>query len=59
VVKAWQTGPTLLGHHYHSLSLDLQATQIRLALAKIYEEEQQWRLSAEVLCGIPMDSGQK
>jgi len=42
-----------------SLSLDLQATQIRLALAKIYEEEQQWRLSAEVLCGIPMDSGQK
>ncbi len=37
----------------------MQATQIRLALAKIYEEEEEWRQSADILCGIPMDSGQK
>ena len=36
-----------------------QATQVRLALAKIYEDEQNWRQSADILCGIPMDSGQK
>ena len=39
--------------------LNGQATQVRLALAKIYEEEQNWRQSADILCGIPMDSGQK
>ena len=37
----------------------MQATQVRLALAKIYEEEGNWKQSADILCGIPMDSGQK
>ena len=36
-----------------------KATQIRLTLANILEEEHNWSQSAEVLCGIPMDSGQK
>ena len=46
--------------HTHTLThMYTQATQIRLALAKIYEDEQNWRKSADVLCGIPMDSGQK
>ena len=40
------------------VSFEEQATQIRLALATILERED-YRASAEVLCGIPMDSGQK
>jgi COP9 signalosome complex subunit 4 len=32
---------------------------IRLALSKIYEEEGLWRDSAEILSGIPLESGQK
>ena len=59
VVKPCKLGPHCSATTTSPLSLHLQATQIRLALAKIYEEDQQWRLSAEVLCGIPMDSGQK
>ena len=43
----------------HNYYYYLQATQIRLVLAKILEEEHSWSRSAEVLCGIPMDSGQK
>lgn len=41
------------------VSFEEQATQIRLALATILESEHDCRASAEVLCGIPMDSGQK
>ena len=41
------------------VSFEEQATQIRLALAQIQERERDYRGSAEVLCGIPMDSGQK
>jgi COP9 signalosome complex subunit 4 len=41
------------------VSFEEQATQIRLALATILEREHDCRASAEVLCGIPMDSGQK
>ena len=37
----------------------LQVTSIRLALSKILEAEEKWRASAEVLCGIPLESGQK
>ena len=37
----------------------LQVTSIRLALSKILEGEEKWRASAEVLCGIPLESGQK
>ena len=41
------------------VSFEEQATQIRLALATILENERDCRASAEVLCGIPLDSGQK
>ena len=41
------------------VSFEEQATQIRLALATILEREHDCRGSAEILCGIPMDSGQK
>ena len=41
------------------VSFEEQATQIRLALATVLEAQQDCRASAEVLCGIPMDSGQK
>lgn len=41
------------------VSFEEQATQIRLALATVLESQQDCRASAEVLCGIPMDSGQK
>ena len=44
--------------HYFMLYI-IQATQIRLALSRILEDEQKWRESAEVLCGIPLESGQK
>ena len=42
-----------------SYAVLIQATQIRLALSRILEDEQKWRESAEVLCGIPLESGQK
>ncbi|XP_019856749.1 PREDICTED: COP9 signalosome complex subunit 4-like isoform X1 [Amphimedon queenslandica] len=41
------------------VSFEEQVTNIRLALSKIYEEDGQWSNSAEVLCGIPLESGQK
>lgn len=41
------------------VSFEEQATQIRLALATVLEEQHEYHTSAEVLCGIPMDSGQK
>ena len=41
------------------VSFEEQATQIRLALATVLESQHECRASAEVLCGIPMDSGQK
>lgn len=41
------------------VSFEEQATQIRLALGTILENEHNCRASAEILCGIPLDSGQK
>jgi COP9 signalosome complex subunit 4 len=41
------------------VSFEEQATQIRLALATVLERQQEFRASAEALCGIPMESGQK
>ena len=41
------------------VSFEEQATQIRLALAMVLERQQELRASAEALCGIPMESGQK
>ena len=41
------------------VSFEEQATQIRLALATVLERQQELRASAEALCGIPMESGQK
>jgi COP9 signalosome complex subunit 4 len=41
------------------VSFEEQATQVRLALAGVLERQGEFRPSAEVLCGIPMESGQK
>ena len=41
------------------VSFEEQATQIRLALATVLEGQQEFRASAEALCGIQMESGQK
>ena len=41
------------------VSFEEQATQIRLALATVLENQREFRASAEALCGIPMESGQK
>ncbi|KAL5469523.1 hypothetical protein EMCRGX_G030786 [Ephydatia muelleri] len=40
-------------------SFEEHATQIRLVLAKIYEEEHQWIESATILREIPLDSGHR
>ena len=37
----------------------IKVTAIRLALSKICEEDHLWKESAEVLSGIPLESGQK
>ena len=41
------------------VSFEEQATPIRLALATVLERQGEFRASAEALCGIPMESGQK
>ena len=41
------------------VSFEEQATQTRLALATVLEEQHEPRTSAEILTGIPLDSGQK
>lgn len=41
------------------VSFEEQATQIRLSLATVLEGQQEYLASAEALCGIPMESGQK
>ncbi|XP_064387913.1 COP9 signalosome complex subunit 4-like [Halichondria panicea] len=50
---------TLSKMQSRSVSFEEQATQVRLSLSKILEAEQNWTESAELLCAIPMDSGQK
>ena len=37
----------------------MQVGAIRQHLADIYEREQNWRQAAEVLVGIPLETGQK
>ena len=37
----------------------IQVSSIRLAFSDILVEENEWRHGAEVLCGIPLESGQK
>ena len=37
----------------------LQVVTIRQHLAKLYEEEHEWRSAASVLVGIPLETGQK
>lgn len=36
-----------------------QVAAIRQYLARIYEREQSWREAANVLVGIPLETGQK
>ena len=43
----------------HQLSFLDQVGSIRQHLADIYEREQNWRWAAEVLVGIPLETGQK
>jgi len=40
------------------VAFEQQVSQIRLALAKLYEEEEEWKEAAKVLIAIPLDSGQ-
>lgn len=41
------------------LILFLQVAAIRQYLSNIYEREQSWREAANVLVGIPLETGQK
>ncbi|XP_059616430.1 COP9 signalosome complex subunit 4 [Phlebotomus argentipes] len=41
------------------ISFEEQVASIRQHLAKIYEHQQNWRESANVLVGIPLETGQK
>lgn len=41
------------------ISFEEQVASIRQHLADIYEREGQWREAAEVLTGIPLETGQK
>ena len=41
------------------ISFEDQVGAIRQHLAEIYEREQNWRQAAEVLVGIPLETGQK
>lgn len=41
------------------ISFEEQVASIRQHLASIYEREQNWRDAANVLVGIPLETGQK
>lgn len=41
------------------ISFEEQVASIRQHLAAIYEREQNWRDAANVLVGIPLETGQK
>lgn len=41
------------------ISFEEQVASIRQHLADIYEREQSWREAANVLVGIPLETGQK
>lgn len=41
------------------ISFEEQVASIRQHLAEIYEREQNWREAANVLVGIPLETGQK
>jgi COP9 signalosome complex subunit 4 len=40
------------------VAFEQQVSSIRLDLAKLYEEEEEWKEAAKVLISIPLDSGQ-
>eukprot|EP00794_Sanderia_malayensis_P012800 gene12800-14113_t len=42
-----------------AISFEEQVVAIRQHLASLYESEQEWRLAANVLVGIPLETGQK
>lgn len=41
------------------ISFEEQVASIRQHLSKIYENQEQWREAAQVLTGIPLETGQK
>lgn len=41
------------------ISFEEQVASIRQHLAQIYEREQQWKEAANVLVGIPLETGQR
>lgn len=41
------------------ISFEEQVAQIRQHLAKVYEQEESWREAANILVGIPIETGQK
>lgn len=41
------------------ISFEEQVANIRQHLAEIYEREENWREAADVLVGIPLETGQK
>eukprot|EP01111_Echinosteliopsis_oligospora_P004221 TRINITY_DN1672_c0_g1_i1.p1 TRINITY_DN1672_c0_g1~~TRINITY_DN1672_c0_g1_i1.p1 ORF type:complete len:399 (+),score=139.35 TRINITY_DN1672_c0_g1_i1:55-1251(+) len=41
------------------VAFEEQVSVIRIQLAKIYEDESEWRESAKILVAIPLDSGQR
>lgn len=43
----------------HTKSFFPQVASIRQHLASIYEKEEDWRNAAQVLVGIPLETGQK
>lgn len=45
--------------HVQTNLVHLQVASIRQHLATIYEKEEDWRNAAQVLVGIPLETGQK
>jgi COP9 signalosome complex subunit 4 len=41
------------------VAFEEQVSSIRVQLASIYEEEENWREAARILVAIPLDSGQR
>ncbi len=41
------------------VAFEEQVSTIRIQLAKIYENEENWREAAKILVAIPLDSGQR
>lgn len=49
----------VMPENWHDMVLSSQVASIRQHLATIYEKEEDWRNAAQVLVGIPLETGQK